>query len=72
MSESLCDIPLRNISGKSTSFAAFRGKVLLAVNVASKCGLAPQYTALEAHSSGHRPGACQTGKSMKLPCVQRS
>src|SRR5205085_7534760 len=34
--------------GKPTTLAAFKGKALLVVNVASKCGLTPQYTALEA------------------------
>ena len=45
---SLYDIPLKDIDGKSTSLKAYQGKVLLIVNVASKCGLTPQYEGLEA------------------------
>ena len=41
-------IPLKRIDGQPTTLEAFKGKVLLAVNVASKCGLTPQYEALEA------------------------
>jgi glutathione peroxidase len=44
---SLYDIPVNRITGENTSLADFRGKVLLLVNVASKCGLTPQYDALE-------------------------
>jgi glutathione peroxidase len=44
---SLYDIPVHRITGEGTSLADYRGKVLLIVNVASKCGLTPQYTALE-------------------------
>jgi glutathione peroxidase len=40
--------PLHTLQGKPTTLAAFKGKALLVVNVASKCGLTPQYTALEA------------------------
>lgn len=47
MAESLYDIPVKQIDGTSTKLDAFRGKVLLVVNVASKCGLTPQYKALE-------------------------
>jgi glutathione peroxidase len=45
---SLYDIPLKDIDGKPTSLKAYEGKVLLIVNVASKCGFTPQYEALEA------------------------
>jgi glutathione peroxidase len=47
MSESIYDIPVQTITGEPSSLAAFRGRVLLVVNVASKCGLTPQYEALE-------------------------
>lgn len=47
MTTPLYDIPLETIGGEPTSLAAFRGRVLLVVNVASKCGLTPQYEALE-------------------------
>lgn len=44
----LYDIPVKTIDGKDTSLNTYQGKVLLIVNVASKCGLTPQYEALEA------------------------
>lgn len=46
--DSIYDIPLKNIDGNNTSLKPYQGKVLLIVNVASKCGFTPQYTALEA------------------------
>jgi glutathione peroxidase len=47
MSASIYDIPVKKITGADTSLAEFKGKVLLVVNVASKCGLTPQYEGLE-------------------------
>jgi glutathione peroxidase len=44
---SVSDIPVRNLAGQDSSIGAHLGKGALVVNVASKCGLTPQYTALE-------------------------
>ncbi|MFD0339062.1 glutathione peroxidase [Streptomyces sp. NPDC127117] len=43
----LYDIPLRTLTGEPTSLADYRGRAVLLVNVASKCGLTPQYEGLE-------------------------
>lgn len=41
------DFNVKTIDGKSTTLADYRGKLALVVNVASKCGLTPQYEGLE-------------------------
>ena len=47
MSTDLAAIPLKRLNGTADSLADHRGKVLLVVNTASKCGLTPQYEGLE-------------------------
>lgn len=47
MNESIYDIPLRRIDGSPATLGDFRGKVVLVVNVASACGMTPQYALLE-------------------------
>ena len=47
MSQSLYDIPLKTIDGRDATLADYRGLVALIVNVASACGLTPQYEGLE-------------------------
>jgi glutathione peroxidase len=46
--KSIYDFTMRSIDGQQVSLGKYKGKVVLLVNVASKCGFTPQYTALEA------------------------
>lgn len=46
--KSVYDFTLNSIDGQPTSLGTYKGKVVLLVNVASRCGFTPQYTALEA------------------------
>ncbi|WP_448501495.1 glutathione peroxidase [Sphingomonas sp.] len=66
MSE-LHSIAVTTADGTVTDLTAYRGRVLLIVNVASKCGFAPQYAGLEAIYRRHR----DTGLSvLAFPCNQ--
>lgn len=65
--DSIYDIPLKDIDGKDASLKSYKGKVLLIVNVASKCGLTPQYSALEAI---HRKYKNQGFTVLGFPCNQ--
>ncbi len=47
-SKSIYDFTMRSIDGQPTSLKSYSGKVVLLVNVASRCGFTPQYTGLEA------------------------
>jgi glutathione peroxidase len=47
--------PIKTLDGKPTTLAAYKGKALMLVNVASKCGLTPQYATLEALQKKYEP-----------------
>jgi len=61
------DISLRTLDGKPTTLADYRGKTLLIVNVASKCGLTPQYAGLQALHDEYSPRGFAV---LGFPCNQ--
>lgn len=61
------DIEVSAIDGQSRSLADFKGKVLLVVNVASQCGLTPQYAQLEKLYEDHRDDGLEV---LGFPCNQ--
>ena len=65
MTESLYDIPLKNLGGQAASLRQFKGQVLLIVNVASQCGLTPQYVGLEKLFETYRARGLQV---LGFPC----
>jgi glutathione peroxidase len=64
---SLYDIPLRSLHGEATSLADHKGKALLIVNVASRCGLTPQYSGLEELHEQYGPRGFSV---LGFPCNQ--
>jgi len=65
--KNFCDFKVDALDGSPDLLAALRGKVLLAVNVASRCGLTPQYTDLEGL---HEELADQGFAVVGFPCNQ--
>ena len=47
MANEIYDVPVKTIDGQETNLNQYKGKTLLIVNVASQCGLTPQYEGLE-------------------------
>jgi glutathione peroxidase len=67
MSESFYSFSINSLSGKPIDFSQFKGKVVLCVNTASKCGLTPQYKGLqELHEKYAKKGLVIIG----FPCNQ--
>ena len=64
---SIYDIPLKTLKGEGTSLAEYKCKALLLVNVASKCGLTPQYAGLE---KLHEEYADRGFSVLGFPCNQ--
>jgi glutathione peroxidase len=63
----LFDTPVNTLGGETSSLAALEGKALLIVNVASKCGLTPQYADLE---KLHEEYAARGFSVVGFPCNQ--
>lgn len=67
MQNTILDTDVTTINGEKTNLLSFEGKVLLIVNVASQCGLTPQYEQLE-HLQSARAG--QGFSVLGFPCNQ--
>ncbi|MBK9032791.1 MAG: glutathione peroxidase [Myxococcales bacterium] len=61
------DLPIKTLRGQAMTLADYKGKAILVVNVASKCGLTPQYATLEALQDKY---ATQGFTVLGFPCNQ--
>ena len=61
------DIPVKTLSGEESSLANYKDEAILIVNVASKCGLTPQYAGLEELQKKYNP---QGFSVVGFPCNQ--
>ena len=66
MENSIYNIKINSLQGKTVDFSAFKGKYILFVNVASKCGFTPQYKDLEELHSNYKEKLVVIG----VPCNQ--
>lgn len=67
MTQTIYDFEVKSITGDQISLAHFRGKILLIVNVASKCGFTSQYTDLEKIYLEHKDRGFEI---LAFPCNQ--
>jgi len=64
---SMYDVPVNSLDGEPASLADYKGKALLIVNVASQCGLTPQYSGLQ---KLHQDYAARGFEVLGFPCNQ--
>ena len=65
--KTLYDLNVKTIDGQSSSLSRFRGNVMLVVNVASQCGLTPQYEQLQSLYHKYQPHGLEV---LGFPCNQ--